>query len=230
MAVTTGSDTCRAVATIGAAAVAEVSAVPLRAHSEVLAVVAQGRTEVVDAAVVVAVSAVHVPGVTAAVGGIEVRASEVEVVTDGIAGVNAEVPVSCAPVERTVEVGSGHEGVPLPLVEDVAHVQIAALPVGSVDVVVARHTHQVVEVDLVGSLVLCVRKVQLVGHLVGEEQSLVAGLLVAHCTCRQGCCQHHHQCEYHLLHVLEFLSVRHSVFCSLVQSNSFFRTCAKDFP
>ena len=42
---------------------------------------------------------------TSTVRNVEVRATEVEVVAAGIAGVDAEVPVTCVPVERTVEVG-----------------------------------------------------------------------------------------------------------------------------
>ena len=41
---------------------------------------------------------------TSTVRNVEVRATEVEVVAARIAGVDAEVPVTCVPVERTVEV------------------------------------------------------------------------------------------------------------------------------
>ena len=149
---------------------------------------------------IVAVSAVEMPGVSPAVGGIEVRSSEEEVVTMGVAGIDAEVPVTSLPVEGTVEVGSCHKGVPLPRIEDIAQVEVAALPVDAKDVVDAGHSHQVVEVNLVGGLVLCISQIQLVSHLIGQEQRLVTGLLVAHCTCRHSCGQHHHQCEKYLLH------------------------------
>ena len=168
----------------------------------------------VGTSVIVAASAVHVPAVATAIGGIEVRATEVEVVTVRIAGVDGKVPVAGVPVERTVEVSGCAEEIPLPGVEDVAQVEVAALPVGTEHIVVAGHSHQVVEVNLVGGLVLCIGQIQLVGHLVGEEQSLVAGLLIAHCTCRHGSGQHHHQCEYHLFHNRKYLSVRHVCFFS----------------
>ena len=48
---------------------------------------------------------VYSPTMTSTVRNVEVRATEVEVVAARIAGVDAEVPVTCVPVERTVEVG-----------------------------------------------------------------------------------------------------------------------------
>ena len=110
------------------------------AHAEVLAVMRQGWAEVVAAAVVVAASTVHVPAVSAAIGGIEVRTSEVEVVAMRVAGIDAEVPETVAPVERTIEIGCGTEGFPLPAVEYIAEVEVTALPVETIDVVVAGDT------------------------------------------------------------------------------------------
>ena len=60
------------------------------------------------------------PSVSAAVGGIEVRASEVEVVAMWVAGVDAEVPVAAFPEEGTIEVAGCDIGVPLPVEQDVA--------------------------------------------------------------------------------------------------------------
>ena len=190
----------------------------------------QCRAEVAVASVIVAAATVQVPAMATTVGGIEVGPSEVEVVTVGIAGVDAEVPVAGFPVERTVEIGSGTEGIPLPAVEDVTQVEVAALPVGAEHVVVACHSHQVVEVYLVGSLVLGVRQVQLVSHLVGQEQGLVAGLLVAHCTCRQRHGQHGYQCEYHLLHNRNILISLTCCFYFTMQRNNKKPSYARDFP
>jgi hypothetical protein len=80
-----------------AASAAEVTTVKAVAHAKVLATVSKFRTVVRRAAVVVAV-ATNVPGMTAAIGSIEVRASEVEVVTMGIAGIDAEVPETSVPI------------------------------------------------------------------------------------------------------------------------------------
>ena len=175
-----------------------VAAVPAVQHAEVAV---SCRAVVVTARVVVAVSADMVPGMTAAIAGIEHRTSEVEVVAVRIAGIDAEVPVAPVPIQRTVEIRGVNESLPLPVQQNIAHVQVAALPICAVHVVVARHTHQVVEVDFVGCLVLCVSQVQLVGHLVRQEQSLVPCLLVAHCLAR--CCyrQQCYQGHHHLLHI-----------------------------
>ena len=187
----------------GAVTVAtEITTVPTVVHTDMLSV--RG-VEVLTMTVIVAVSANSVPSVGTMIGVIEVRTSEVEVVTVRVAGIDAEVPVAGVPVQRTIEIGSCDEGIPLPVKQDITQVEITALPVGSVHIVTAGDTHQIVEVDLIGCLVLFVCEIQLISHLVSQEQGLVAGLLIAHCVCRDGCCQHHHQCEKHLLHTRFFL-------------------------
>ena len=140
--------------------------------------------------VVVAVSANSVPGMSATIGGIEGRTSVEEVVAVWIAGIDAEVPESVAPVEWTEEIGGCAECLPLPVEQDIAQVQVATLPIGAEYVIVARHAHQIVEVDFVGSLVLRIRQVQFVSHLVGQEESLVPCLFVAHGLAR--CCYRQH--------------------------------------
>ena len=54
--------------------------------------------EVVAMAVIIAMSANHVPSMTATIGGIEYRTSEEEIVAMRIAGIDAEVPVTGIPV------------------------------------------------------------------------------------------------------------------------------------
>ena len=146
------------------------------------------------------VSAVHVPGVTSTIDAIEVRTSEVEVVTMGIACINAKVPEACIPVERTVEIGGIQVELVLPVQKDIAQVEVTALPIDSVEIVLGINAHEVVKVYLVGCFILLFREVELVGHLVGEEQSLLTGLLVAHGV---GRCYESEQCHkggHHLLH------------------------------
>ena len=171
---------------------AEITTVPAVVHAVVLPV---GRTVVATMSVIVSMTSMVVPGMSATIGGIEVRTSEVEIVTVRITQIDAEVPVACLPVERTVEIAGCHKGVPLPVEENIAEVEITTLPVGAEYVGTSCDTHQIVEVDLVGCLVLGIRQVQLVGHLVGEEQGLVAGLLVAHGFGRDSHNHHHCQCE-----------------------------------
>ena len=181
-----------------ASAVVEVSTVPAVVHAKVGA--SGCRTEVVTTPVVVAASANDVPGMTATVAGIEHGASEVEVVTMRIARIDAEVPVTVAPVEWAIEIACLAESAPLPVEQDIAHVEIAALPIIAIHIVIARYPHQVVEINLVGSFVLLVCQIQLVSHLVSQEQSFVACLFVAHCLARCCYCQHCNQGYHHLLH------------------------------
>ena len=195
---------CDASRTVTVATV--VTTVPTVVHTEVLSV--RG-VEVFAVAVIIAVSAYSVPGVVATISVIEMRTSEVEVVTVRVTGVNAEVPVAGVPVQRTIEIGCCEEGIPLPVKQDIAQVEVTALPVGTIYVVIAGDTHQVVEVNLVGSLILLVRQVQLVSHLVRQEECLVTCLFVTHGMGRNRHCQHCYQGYHYLLHNCKVLIVRH---------------------
>ena len=170
-AVVMASDAGRAVARA-----TEVTAVPTVVHAEVLSV--RGM-EVVSVSMIVTMSTYTVPGMCAPIGYIEVRTTEIEVVAMRITAIDAEVPVACLPVEWAIEIGGCDKGVPLPFEHDVAQIEVTTLPIGSEHIVASCHTHQVVEVDLISCLVLLVSQIQLISHLISEEEGLVAGLLVA---------------------------------------------------
>ena len=118
----------------------------------------------------------------------------------GVVCIDAEVPYASVPVERTVEICSCTEGIPLPVVEYHLHVEVALTPALSIHVINGVDTHEVVEVYLVGCLILLLRQVQLVSHLVGEEQSLFSCLLISHSLYTSHCCEQCYHCHYKLLH------------------------------
>ena len=156
--------------------------------------------EVLSVTIVVTTTSMNVPGMSATIGGIEMRATEVEVVTMRIAGIDAEVPVACFPIEGTVEIAGSDKGIPLPFEKDITQIKVATLPIHAKHVVATCHTHQIIEVDFITSLILLVGEVELIGHLISQEQSLVAGLLETHCGGRDCYRQHRHQGHQHLLH------------------------------
>ena len=129
MAVMTTSHTCRTVARI-----AEVTTIPAIMHTEVLSV---SRTEVASVVVVVAMCTMQVPSMSTTICSIEVRTSEVEVVTMWIYAVDAKVPVSCLPVQWAIEVRSSYVSIPLPVEEDIAQIEISALPISAKYIVAA---------------------------------------------------------------------------------------------
>ena len=159
------------------------------------------------ATVIPRVTAVVVPAVTAIIAIVEVRATEIVVVAIGVAGIDAEVPVTCVPIEWTVEVTGCTIGRILPVEQNITEIKVTMRPIGSIQVVVTVDTHQVVEVYLVGGLVLILCEVQLVCHLVREEQGLLTCLLVAHGIGRY--CHHEQrsQGKYKLLHNCMYLRV-----------------------
>ena len=161
-------------------AMAEVATTETVAHS------ATRTGTAIVATVVPAAASVVMPGVGATIDTVERGAAEVVVVAVGIAGVDGEVPASGVPIERAIEVGGVAEGAILPLQEDVAHVEVPPPPVVAGKVIHRVDAHQVVEVDLVGGFILRFAEVQLVSHLVGQEQCLLACLLIAHGAGRQG--------------------------------------------
>jgi len=180
-----------------AVAAMEFTTIPTVVHAYMLS---SWGTEVISATVVVAAIAVDMPRMSATIGDIEVRTSEVEVVAMRIAGIDAEVPVAGLPVEGAIEIGGCQEGVPLPVEKNITQVKVTTLPVNTEYIVATSHTHQIVEIDLIASLVLLVGEVELIGHLIGQEQSLVTGLLETHGGGRDCDCQHRHQGHQHLFH------------------------------
>ena len=76
--------------------VAIVSAVPSVTHSEMAGVVMIDI--VVTTAVIPSMPTYTMPGMSSTIAGVEYRTTVVEVVTVRIAGVDAKVPVACAPV------------------------------------------------------------------------------------------------------------------------------------
>jgi hypothetical protein len=175
----------------------ELTTVPTVVHAHMLP---SWGAEVLAMAIVIAAIAMYVPGMSATIGGIEVGTSEVEVVTVRIAGIDAEVPVACLPVEGTVEIAGCQEGIPLPVEKNITQIEVATLPIHAEHVVATCHTHQIVEIDFITSLILLVGEVELVCHFICQEQSLVAGLLKTHGGGRDCDCQHRHQGHQHLFH------------------------------
>ena len=174
---------------------------------------------------------VYSPAMTSTVRYVEVRATEVEIVAARIAGVDAEVPVARMPVERTVEIGGIEICSVLPVEQDIAQIHIALAPVSTIQVIVCIYTHQVVKVHLVSCLILVFRKIELVSHLVCQEESLLSCLLITHC--RSGSeCHHEHgyQSYYHSFHNRISLNCYTSCFFFLVQRYDVFCFHGRDFP
>ena len=174
----------------------EVTTIPAIVHTYMMIVMS---TIVVAVSVIVTMPSMAMPSVSTTIGSIEVRTPEVEVLTMRVAQIDAEVPVTCLPVEWAIEIAGGYIGVPLPIVKDITQVEITTLPVGAEHVCTSCHSHEIVKINLVGCLVLLVIQIQLVGHLVGQKQGFVASLLITHGVGGSANC-HHHQCEKQLLH------------------------------
>ena len=150
------------------------------AHTEAVVVGAVTMTSAELTSVIPAASAVHAPAVSTVVGHVEVGTTEVEIGAIGIAGIDAEVPVASLPIERTIEITCLEIGAILPVEQDIAEVEVTTFPIDAVKVGLRVDIHQIVEVDLVGSLVLFLGQVELIRHLVGKEESLLASLFVTH--------------------------------------------------
>lgn len=96
---------------------------------------------------------------TSAVHGVKVWCAEIEVITVWIAGIHTEVPIACVPIEWTIEITGIAVHAILPVEQNITQIQVAALPVEAVQVVVVVDAHQVVEVNLVCSLILVIGEV-----------------------------------------------------------------------
>ena len=124
----------------------------------------------------------------------------VEHPSDTVAGVDGEGPATGAPNDGTVEPLTGHEAVVLPGAEHIAQVAVANFPPKTEHVGAGIYVEQVIEIDLIHCLILCCCQSELVGHLVCQEERLVACGVVRHCCGGDGYRHHHHQ-GHHLLHV-----------------------------
>ena len=96
-----------------------------------------------------------------------------------IMSVYCECPSTSLPSHGAIEMVQCYILVILPRSQHKAEVCIAAIPPDAKHVTMTVQAHQEVEVDLVDCLILCSGKVQLVGHLVAQEQSLVLCCVVA---------------------------------------------------
>ena len=152
-----------------------------------------------------ATTTVHSPAVSSTIDVVEVRTAKVEIVTARITGIDAKVPIAGVPVKRTIEVGSFQIHTILPVEENVLQVEVTLSPVNTVEVTLTVYAHQIVKVHFVCCFILFLCKIQLIRHFVGEEESLLASLLITHCFCRychdDQCCQGEHK----LLHILKYL-------------------------
>ena len=94
--------------------------------------------------------------------------------------VHCKRPAASLPSYRAIEVGESHILVVLPAVQDIVEVSVTAIPPDAEDISVSVQAHQVVEVDLIDCLILCSGEVELVGHLVREEEGFVLCCVIAH--------------------------------------------------
>ena len=149
--------------------------------------------------------------------------------TSCIARIDSECPVASRPDHRTIEVSQAHIPVELPAVQHEAEVSIAAIPPDAEDISMSVEAHQVIEVDFIYSLILCSCKVELVSHLVGEEEGFVLCCVIAHCVGRDSH-DHHHlpgtsSSSYSYLLYFKRLDI---LFLITLQRTAFFLAFAKE--
>ena len=87
-----------------------------------------------------------------------------------IVSIYCECPSASLPCHRAIEVGECHILVVLPAIQHKAEICVTTIPPDAEDITVSVQAHQVVEVDLVDCLILCSGEVELVSHLVREEE------------------------------------------------------------
>lgn len=158
-----------------------VTIIILSAHTRTVVAFCVVMSVSVGASVIPRATSVTVPRVTSTIGYVERGTSEVQEGTMRIARIDAEVPVACIEIYRTIEVMGCQICLVLPLKEDVAEVEVSACPICAVKISLCLNTQQVVEVDFESCFVLVVCEIKLISHLVGKEQRLFACLFVTHC-------------------------------------------------
>jgi hypothetical protein len=139
---------------------------------------------VCEVGVIPRTTTIVVPSMSTSIGYIEMRTTEVEVVTMWIASIDAEVPISSLPPQWAIEIACCTKCLILPIEKYVSQILITMNPIVSKHIIVCINTQKIVEVNLVCSLILFFVEVKLIRHLICKEQSLLAGLFVTHSICR----------------------------------------------
>ena len=191
------------VAPVPVTVVISVVAISVVVISVVIIAMARGRVGLV---VVVSTVEAAAPMAVATLEGHEHCGTVEEHSSGTVAGVDGEGRTGVGPDDRTVEPLAGQEAVILPGAEHIAQVAVADVPPEAKHVGPAIEVEQVVEINLIHCLILCCYESELVGHLVTEEEGLVACCGVRHCCGGDGYRHHHHHGQ-DLLHCLIVLMV-----------------------
>jgi hypothetical protein len=134
------------------------------------------------------------------------RTTEIEIVTMWIASIDTEVPVTVLPPQWAIEITCCAESLILPVEKDISQIRITMNPIVRKNIVICIYTQEIVEIHLICSLILLFIEVKLICHLICKEQSLLASLLVTHCTSlREECAQKSYHCNYIFFHSGIFL-------------------------
>lgn len=99
------------------------------------------------------------PAMPTAIYGNEMGTAEIEISAMGIPYIDGETPKAIPPYQRAIEIAGGHISVVLPTQQDIAQVQVALRPTPAIEVIIAVDTHQVIQVDFVGGLVLVIGEI-----------------------------------------------------------------------
>lgn len=225
-------------------AVSEIAPAEAVAHTAVMLFVVSFPAPIMHetASVIPRAASVVVPAMSSAIGVEESGTAEIEIVAVRIARVDAEMPEPRAPIEGTVEIACRQIRAVLPVEQDIAQVNIAALPVSPVNLVGVVHAQEIIEIHLIGGLILLLGEVKLVCHLVGQEQSLLSSLFVTHGVCRERHSKNGESQQQILLHSLIVFYVGACLrdtsrgwfimpnVCSMLQNYEFWTTPQRGFP
>ena len=154
----------------------------------------------------IAIEAVAIVAATvSAIIGNPYRRTAIVEVTAIVVAVDGEVPTTCTPSYRAEEIIGCHQEIVLPVVQDAAEVVETIRVVVAIEIGGSVDTKEVVEVDLIGVVILLVVEVELIGHLIGQVESLCLCTLETHCAGTHPGCHHDYEGEKELFHSCIFL-------------------------
>jgi hypothetical protein len=139
---------------------------------------------VCEVGVIPRATTIVMPSMSASIGYIEMRTTEIVVIAMRIAGIDTEVPVATLPPQWAIEITCSAESLILPVEKDISQIRITMNPIVRKNIVICIYAQKIIEIHLVCSLILLLVKIKLIRHLICKEQSLLAGLFVTHSICR----------------------------------------------
>ena len=153
-----------------------------------------------------------ITAVSSTIGNINARIAVIEEPAI-VVPIDGEEPMSSTPDNRTQEIIGSEEQTVLPVIQDATQVVDSVVIINTIEIGRRPDTEEVIEVDLIGIIILLAVEIELIGHLVGQVESLCLCTFETHCLGTHPGCHHDYERKDKLFHsriVFAFIILIHT--------------------